>query len=1246
MSDIQKTKFTNSNGDNLIILPDTDSANNGDVLTVTKSGQTASIVWAEGGGTTDISIDKCIFVDPENGLDTNSGLTEDKPVATVAQAYTLMELNNFDTFCVIGTEPNDPQANPIVVEIPAVPNTLVIDTLNIVTKVSSQLTFASINTALNINAKSSVLKVFYGGTVTSNINITSDGNVEMHNTEYDVESTTSNLKINAKGDVFLNCVPYDDGDYGCYPDSSADYYDFYAQSVNVKANNVYACGCVKNGCDINFIADNDVYNLLELAYGESVEDDNWSNITQNYYFDAGNSVCQLKDAVANTFIVKSKYYGYCDGSTVVTGSLTIKSKVDIRTTNDTYIGSIEIGDITERGRVYIAGGFEQCVSDKAQFDQQGKSLNNPILQINGIISHYSTTASRNLHEYAPVVFIDCKGLIEHNGTAIFAQQYKEKSLGYTTNSVLSGLYISGLDYFRNIDGEDSPIYHNYPVEIYSEGTLRNLKIYTGIDDASQKWVPVHIKCKNLVADGVEICSHDIVIDAEDSIISSGQATYFLPKPGNYYETDNGYIASYISTDTDTESSVIVRAKRNITFIPPTLDENYTCNQVFTVEAGEEVRLNNFGNFGTRICAKTINIKAHKLSGNFDNFCAEFHVDVDEFETLGSYFKVYGYLGANDKWAHLGTTQSTFNAKTVIMLNDTTEEEPKPIAGIFEFGMISSNPTEVRNLDIHIGTIVCSFDWKGGIYCPLLRSCSDYNGEISGEIGTIVNTYNGKIHKITRWQKDLIFSQPDNILYWNTGARVSLHFADRSSPSDIFVDPDQGDDRFDGLTASRPVKTAIGLYRALKAQDYITIDNSNHYIRIGKPITLHMLSGLSGNNRGSGSIPSSDNYSLKLYVNRGMTGDTDLQESYTYEFWFGSDLEIVPEAPNLRVAFQYLNSNYSIIEARGFESFYVDGYAGSVLIVEAANVIRINNNMSGPVTTYSTRWNSGYNTFKSREIELVGLFYNIVADADYQFSIYDTTGTYPYSTGNCCINGYTKIHSVYNIYLGNSNSPVGINGIASIKSDLYISAYLDTILGELNMDAGSGITGSIGSGFMKSRLRMRSKAITFLNGSFAGTTNMGNLADYPGNYIDIEAEQSISSSGTSTIPFYKCDVNIKTKYLNSPQIYLYGDQNSKSVIEAEVITPSIRYRFGNVTIKATHASNYISREAGGPIAVPGSYAENLYLDINEFEGYIYLPYESGQYNYISRVFARIGTTYQPAINWGFNPADPQTPISQP
>lgn len=54
-----------------------------------------------GGGTTEVIQDKCIYVDPENGLDTNSGRTEAEPVATVAQAYTLMESNDVDTFCVL-----------------------------------------------------------------------------------------------------------------------------------------------------------------------------------------------------------------------------------------------------------------------------------------------------------------------------------------------------------------------------------------------------------------------------------------------------------------------------------------------------------------------------------------------------------------------------------------------------------------------------------------------------------------------------------------------------------------------------------------------------------------------------------------------------------------------------------------------------------------------------------------------------------------------------------------------------------------------------------------------------------------------------------------------------------------------------------------------------------------------------------------------------------------------------------------
>ena len=740
MSNIQKTKFTNSNGDNLIILPDTDSANNGDVLTVTKSGQTASIVWAEsgGGGTTDISIDKCIFVDPENGSDTNSGLTEDKPVATVAQAYTLMELNDFDTFCVIGTEPNDPQENPVLVEIPAVPDTLEIDTLNIVTKISSQLTFASINKALNINAKSSVLKVFYGGTVTSNINITSDGNVEMHNTEDSVESTTSNLKINVKGDVFLNCIPYEDGEYGYYADSSADYYDFYAQSVNVKANNIYACGCVKNGCDITFIADNDVYNAFTLSYEDSQaigeSDSNWANVTQNYYLEAGNRVCQLEGVVANTFIVKSKYYGYYDSSDVVTGSLTVKSRVDIRTTNDTYIGSIDIGDITERGHVYIVGGFEQCISDKALFDQQGNSLNNPILQINGIISHHGITADRNLYEYAPIVFIDWKGLIEHNDTAIYAQQYKEKSLGYAESSSSYSLYISGIDYFDN----DTPVYQNYPVEIYSEGTLRKFNIYTGIDETSQKLIPVYIKCKTLVSDHIIISSHDISVEAENiTNISPSIDAYFILKPAGIYNNDgsNQYLPIPNWNNKTIESKATIKAKRNITMIPSSLDDSITCNQIFNIIAGEEVKLLNVQGFGDSIRAKIINIKARKLSGNCIQWATEFHVDVDEYERTYSYFNICGWHGDSNNWANISPTQSTFNIKTV-----KTEATNGLENGMFSLDMDSQYPLAIRNVDIHIDTIICNFDWSQGIICPIFRQCSYYKGTVVTDIGCIINVY--------------------------------------------------------------------------------------------------------------------------------------------------------------------------------------------------------------------------------------------------------------------------------------------------------------------------------------------------------------------------------------------------------------------------------------------------------------------------------------------------------------------------
>lgn len=1132
--------------------------------------------------------------------------------------------------------------------------------MNIVTEVSSQLTFASINKALNINAKSSVLKVVYGGTVTSNINIDSDGNVELHNIEEDVESTTSNLQINAKGNVFLNCVPYEDGDYGYYADYSADYYDFYAQSVNVKANNIYACGRVKNGCDITFIADNDVYNHFELSYDDtrSIEesDSNWANVTQNYYLEAGNSVCQLEDVVANTFIVKSKYYGYRNGSSLVTGSLTVKSKVDIRTTNDTYIGFIEIGGVTinERGRVYIAGGFEQCVSDKALFDQQRKSLNNPILQINGIISHYGITAQRNLHEYAPVVFIDWKGLIEHNGETIHAQQYKEKSLGYTTTSVLSGLYISGLDYFHNIDGVDTPIYHNYPVEIYSEGTLRNLKIYTGIDDASQKWIPVHIKCKNLVTDGVagvggiEICSHDIVIDVEDSIISNSQSTYFLPKPGNYYETDNGYVAQYIDTDTDTESSVIVRAKRNITFIPPTLDENYTCNQVFTVQAGEEFKLRNFGNFGTRICAKIINIKARKLSGSFDNFCAEFHVDVDVYERINSCFKVYGYLGDNDKWAHLGTTQSTFNAKTVIMLNDT--DEGKPIAGIFDFGMTSSNVTEVRNLDIHIDTIVCSFNWSSGIYCPILAQFFDYKGEISGEIGCIVNTYGNKIHKVSRWQRDLTFVAPQPvdtaegaINTWDLSARVSLHFAERSTPFDIYIDPNQGDDRYDGLTASTPIRTNIGLYRTLKANFPLTIDNSNHKISVYQPITLHIMSGYNDTNNNNRNYRYQGVGTLQFYV-RNIDSDV-LAEDVYYDMYFAF-IEILPEEPNLSIELRYLNAE--VVNIHGFRDVVIKGLGGQTYTgtceISAGQLIEIDNydvsvSKGGNYYYYKTR-PFGYTFLHSgKDLNLKGIFSNIAAISEGRLTLKDTYGGEYSTDDNCCLYGSCILKSA-EMDLGDLNNAIGFCGYTVIESTKNIHANLDTLKGEVQISAAQRFSGFVGTQYMLNcKLHIRAFDIEFqknqsIPASFSGTMYQNS---FYGATIVLNAEKYIQIVQNTNI--YNADITFRAKNLveyNNSQLNLYQGHSGQSIIDCADISVPITYRFGTLTIKSDRMRSSIYRMSNGPTAEYSGYTENLYLDIKEFDDSILLPCVQGTPNGYVNLYANIGTTYTNLLMWSTDP----------
>lgn len=1167
---------------------------------------------------------KGVYIDPKNGSDENSGTDRDNPVATSLRAYEVMEELGLDTVIVL-----DKITLELVdigevegIHFDQIPQSLVLETFNIINEVDGSICIVLDrlpDSSKIASYNDAAINLMYKDGIRANLEIESKSSVELHHylPDNDYGYPIANLKANTAGDFYLNCVPYPDSEYGYYPDNYM-YNTCITSSINVKSKNAYLAGFYEYVADISVEATGNITNAIEGWSEEPFDDNTWTTIENTMKFIAPNgTIYANQGGYAKDYIVDClNFKGY--------SSIVVKNLTQIHATGYCDLMNILSGDVKAKGRVVVTGGDE--------------SQNTILTTLDAIMPHW--TSEGNCYDYAPEVFIDWKGLIRHTRNSFCVNKYFERSNGYTEDS--ERIYISSME-VDHYDENDQIVQNTNPIEIISSGTVRNLDITTGIDVASGKFVPVHIKCKNLVSNGICIYSHDIVIEAENDIQYDSNysvTSYFQILPGKYYQDyrPSGYIDKTIA------ANVRLIANRNIEFLPGTVlpgtDTTDEVNQTVKIDAGNELILKN------GITSKVLDVKARRMSGIFRNINTEIHIDVDEFfSTPYNMFEIDGGMAESAAAATL-TTQSTFHAKTIVMqAEDSTVSPVEKNKGIFAFLMSDSYPTVVRNLDIQVGVIACDFNWMTGTYCPLLYSCSTYNGEISGEIGTIINTYNGKIHKVTRWQHDLIFYQPDDITYWNTSARVSLHFADRSSPSDIFVDPDQGDDRFDGLTASRPVKTAVGLYRALKAQAYITLDHSNHYIRIGKPITIHMLSGLYYNNRGASSNPSSGNYSLELYVDRGMTGDTDIQEGYAYEFWFGSDLEIVPEAPNLRVSLRYLNSNYNIIEARGFESFYVDGYTGAICIVEAANVIRINNNgMTGPTgTAYWSRWNGGYNIFKSREIELRGRFNNIVADADYQFSIYDTTGSSSYSTDNCCMNGFTKIHSVYNVYLGNSSSHVGINGIGSIRSDLYISAYIDTLMGELNMDAGSGITGSIGSSFMRSRLRMRSKSITFLNGSFVGTTNMGNLSYYPGSYIDIEAEQSISSSGTSTIPFYKCDVNIKTKYLDSPELVLYGDQNSKSVIEAEVITPTIRYRFGSVTIKATRSSNIVNRLQGGPISVSGSYAENLYLDINEFSGYIYLPYESGQYNYTSRVFARVGTTYQPIVYWGSDPAGPQTTV---
>ena len=1169
----------------------------------------------------------CIYVDPINGLNTNNGLKENSPVQTVNRAYELMKTYSLNTITVIGN------SSPVNLSIPNIPASLVLSSFRVIAKVDAVLNYETLHANTEIVTEKSVV-VSYNNANRVNLTISAKGNVELHHHEPTEEATISNLVIKSKGTVYVNCVDYE----GSYYEDDYLYYTISVNSIIIKCANAFICGNVKHGCDVTVNAEQNITNCLEICYYEENPEINiWDLVTQNYNFIAGNKISEIKGATVNSYNAKCTIYESDCNQTIIA-----KESVSVSATNKLTLTDVLVGSNDSIGNLSVIGG---------------DGSESSVLDIRGINPYYDSEGSRSCYEYSPNVFIDWKGIIYRGAdtqdsvdTGVIASSYFEKSLGYDENSAPVTITIPA----RYDNEQQKVVYPNKPIRIISDGLVHSVSANTGVDSVYGRCVPVYIKCKSFGKSSSashNIFSHDIVIDAENSIDRSNY--YFQLSPAKEYDAET-YLPTGL-TNTSIESKVkLITHKGNIEFVPNT-NTNNSANQIFTVECANELIFDNLGNNG--ISAKVINIKAKTISGTFSHLSPEYHIDVDNYiANDAAILNIEGFGNEldNPKWSNILVTNSTFYAKSVIIPSSVGNLA----RGIISFDMTPfERPNVIRNLDVHIGIVVCSFNWQGSYYCPLFYSMSEVNGEISGEIGSIVNTYNGNIQRVTKWHRDLFFSNrqtenynpvngeedgyyPQTPTGWGLSARISLQFAAKIIPGDIYIDPNQGDDRYDGLTKKTPVKTVVGLYRCLKNNFDLIYSQSNHDIALNNGfLTLHMLSGSQEGTTNHRANPY-NKYTLEFVLTREMTNDTNLEEGQAYSLSFNCLVEVIPEAPCLSVSFKYFNC--MLLYVHDFYNFKAVGLGGSsACIINVANEVEVDNNAQLNSYQYNSRRLSlyGFCVVKGFAIKLNGMFNNLRAIADEKIDLSDTYGASSHLSDNCCLMGSTYIKANY-VNAGKSSYMIGTTGGTTIEASMLISCNIDTIIGVLNLIAINEVNGVIGSSYVDGKVNIKASSINLSSGSFSGTGNYGSGSNYPGSALFMEADYMISGGNSFDLTLYRCDLNIKTKQLIFGMITLYQDMSSDSRIEADIINTPIRYRNGNLKVKAHECSRQIERMTGGPsVLEPSSSCYNtLDVDIVEFNNSISIQStpESNNYHNVT-VNARIGTSYQPVILWlGPNP----------
>lgn len=631
----------------------------------------------------------------------------------------------------------------------------------------------------------------------------------------------------------------------------------------------------------------------------------------------------------------------------------------------------------------------------------------------------------------------------------------------------------------------------------------------------------------------------------------------------------------------------------------------------------------------------LNIKAAELILRSPVSTAELHVDAKVLGAVEGRFEIcgYGYEDTQSPWTTvIPSSNSTIKADTLNWSGN--------VQGIISFNMRDQD-TSVRNLDVQISTLIMNGQYFGGKCCPVLGAMNYYNGEVTGEIGSIIIVTNGQIQKRSRWAHDLIFYDTDSdnnsvvSRHWKPTARVSLHLVDRSSPSDIFIDPDQGDDRYDGLTASRAVRSIRGLYRALKLNFDPGYNHSHGIISFSRPVSLHILGGPANDNRGRATIPPTSAY-LNFYVARELVGDDDLEQGKSYDLNF-QFLEVLPETPNLSVTLGYLNTG--VFATSGFKNFCIRNFHNSNgCSISVYDQIGINNiKEEGQRESYYdysiTRVGyGGWCNFTGKSITLYGKFHNLYADATQYVVIDDnSTGVFTDSSAETT-SGVTVLKAGEGVFVGTRYNKLRIGGSTTIEACSYVSGNVQSLAGFVSI-ACKSMQAKLGTGYMRAGLRITADEVR-LDECFAGSSYNGS---FPGSEVWIHANRVI---GTSNIPsYYYMSFHIDCLELNLPMTIFSNSGGVLDINAKECAKPISVHAMRQINLDIGIMRREVIFLSGGPYT-PSAQVNTTavikigkYLDSSGYASTCLLTIMADDGQYIRKdITLDVGHTDRGLINW--------------